>query len=131
MSRHAFYLFYRSKSQTLRLARTMSRQEACRLTRFLCNRFSLNVPGVCISRDYKKSVYTHIAEIFDVFNTAMFRRIDKLDEIKAFAMGQKRSAQSKVFACVLRTSNFFEIINFFSLMCEYFLKAIFFKSSLV
>ena len=131
MSKHSFYLFYYSKSQLLRLAKTMSRQEACRLTRFLCKRYQFNVPGACISHDKSKSVYTYISELFEYANCAMFRRVDKLDEIKAFAMGQKLSAQSKVFYSILRSSKSFEIINHILSMCAYFLNALFFKSSLI
>lgn len=131
MSKHSFYLFYRSKSQLLRLARTMSRQEACRLTRFLCKRYKFNVPGTCISHDKSKSVYTYVSELFEYENLAMFRRFNRIDEIKAFAKGLKISTQSKKFFRVFLFSKIFEIINFLSSMCAYFLNALIFKSSLI
>lgn len=131
VGRSVFSLFSASKRQLLMAARNMSRKDACLLTGFLCTKYEINSPTVCVLDDTSRSVYEYMLEFLADNNMTIFRKLLVASNIKAFALGQKTSAQSNVFYDVLHASKLFEIINYLLSMCAYFLNALFFKSSLI
>lgn len=126
---HFFY--ENSKSQFLRLARHISRKEACDLTFFLCKRYQLTVPKSCIAEDMSRSIVEHLQLLFACSNVIYFRRINHMNMMRAFAMGVKVSPKSYLFVSIFRSSKIFSIINYLHEMTVFFLRALFFKSSLI